>query len=180
MAWFTAGTRVRREGKRTDRYLDLAGCLTVGIKQREGQLELKALTAPPRAFRLAGIAGRKDQWAKSSLAMGGKARGRARLAGRWLPVRKARMVLSEPGCNVELARIEAFGRRFFSLGFEAASAGILERTLARFFAARGPLPAARLAARRSLSYPAWLASVAPASGPRGKTPSRGRRGSRSR
>jgi hypothetical protein len=104
--------------------------------------------------------------------------GRAHLMGRWLAVGKARMVLPQKGCDVELASVEAFGRRYVSLGFEAVSPAALERTLARFFAARGGMSGARIAARYSLSYPAWLASVAPASARAGRSPSRSRRGPR--
>jgi hypothetical protein len=174
VAWFVQKDRVRREAKRIDRYLDLAGCATLGIKQRQGKLELKARTAPPRLFKLAGVAGYRDQWGKSSLSLGNT----TRLAGRWVPVAKARMVLPQKGCDVELARIEAFGRRYFSLGFEAVAPAALERTLARFFAARGAMPGTRIAPRYSLSYPVWLASVAPAFVRAGRTPSPGRRGSR--
>ena len=155
IAWFAQGERAEHEKRRTDRYLDLAGNPDLGIKQREGKLELKARAAKARAFRLAGIAGRKDAWVKWSTAL----RGTTRLPGRWLPVAKARMVLSLPGCDVELARLEALGRRFFSLGFEATSTASLDRALARFFAVRGLMPGARLVAGRALSYPEWLASL---------------------
>ena len=55
-----AGTRAHR------RVLAPAPVRTVGVKQRQGKLEVKALVAGPRPFSLGGVVGRVDQWVKWS------------------------------------------------------------------------------------------------------------------
>jgi hypothetical protein len=147
IAWFIHGKRARREVKRTDRYLHLGRVTTLGLKLRQGKLEVKLRATAP------------SEWVKWSLPAGNV----GRPAGRWLALAKQRIVLEEKGCDIELARIAAFGRHYFSLGFEATSGTALGRALARFFASRGLMPAPGMKAGRALSYPAWLASVAPVS-----------------
>jgi hypothetical protein len=58
---------VKQERPRTDEYLLLPNCETVGVKQREGQLEVKALVDVPQPFAQGNVAGQIDQWVKWSL-----------------------------------------------------------------------------------------------------------------
>ena len=57
---------VKLERERNDDYLLLPGCDTVGVKQRQGKLEVKALVAGPSPFSLGAVVGRLDQWVKWS------------------------------------------------------------------------------------------------------------------
>jgi hypothetical protein len=57
---------VKLEKRRDDDYLLLPDCGTVGVKQREGKLEVKALVAGPHFFSLDEVVGQVDQWVKWS------------------------------------------------------------------------------------------------------------------
>ena len=175
---------VKREKERTDEYLRFPDCDTVGVKQRQGKLEVKALVASGRPFALAsaGVTGRMDQWVKWSFASSLHAQLEAELeqAGPWAKVVKDRFLQkysfgsgrllgvlpdSRPadGCNIELTRlsVKADAWDWFTLGFEAFGPSgrviaILDQAVEQFFAAHGPAPVP-LTSRDSRSYPAWLA-----------------------
>jgi hypothetical protein len=188
--WFTAGDpQPDLEPGRGDEYLLFPNSDMVGVKLRQGKLEVKALVHPPRPVSVvAGVNGRTDQWVKWSFEDEGlKALDAGlRQSGCWVKVVKERylrkfsadagQVAEVPakqkpfpglGCNVELTSIEveAETRRWFSLGFEAfgppgATPKILDETLGQFFIGRGPAPGVSLNVLASFSYPTWLATFA--------------------
>lgn len=57
---------VKLEKRRDDDYLLLPDCGTVGVKQREGKLEVKALVAGPHLFSLGEVVGQAGQWVRWS------------------------------------------------------------------------------------------------------------------
>lgn len=188
LEWFSAGENLTPERVREDEYLLFPGCDTVGVKLREGKLEVKTLQAASRPLDLdGGITGRTDQWVKWSFGNEGlKTMKEALLESeRWGRVSKERFLrkfsydsgnpvevqseekpLPTSGCNVELTRlrVNADPGEWFSLGFEAfgapaSTAKILDDTLRKFFGEHGDMPGVRLTGRESLSYPAWLATL---------------------
>jgi len=187
--WFKDGQpSPELEDSRVDEYLLFPDCDSVGVKLREGKLEIKAMLCAPRPISMgAGINGRTDQWVKWSF----KSEGLRDLnlglhqSGKWVKVRKERClrkfsadanIVEVPakqkpfpiaGCNVELTRIEVEEdpRFWFSLGFESfgpsgSTSKILDDTLRLFFKKRGLMPGVPLNGLASLSYPAWLATFA--------------------
>lgn len=187
--WFGAGRQLEAEGEREDRYLLFPECETVGVKLREGKLEVKARVSGPGPFAVAdGVRGRTDQWVKWSFASEGlqTLTGDLLRSGRWVGVRKERYLrkysvdsgqveevpprqkpLPVSGCNVELTAVgvDAEPASWYSLGFEAFGnpaglAGTLEEAVRSFFAVNGGMPGVTLSERESLNYPAWLATLA--------------------
>ncbi|MGH8579874.1 MAG: hypothetical protein ACREVK_07080 [Gammaproteobacteria bacterium] len=70
--WFSQEAHLEHEGVRHDRYLLFPSCDTVGVKLREGLIEIKARVAPPVPFNLGpGLSGRTDQWVKWSFSAAG-------------------------------------------------------------------------------------------------------------
>jgi len=163
---------------RTDGYLYPTGA-ALNVKVREGRLEMKrrdamgdAVVFNPR------IEGYVEHWRKWSFALAsGEA---AEVFGRadplWIDVRKTRRMrsyrldeagrvtpvsaaaASPSGCAVELAHVEAAGRRWWSLCFEAYGddaplADLLVHT-ARHVFAHGDPPALDLG--HSAGYAGWL------------------------
>jgi hypothetical protein len=193
LEWFKAGQALESEGGQVHEYLLLPDVSTVGVKLREGKLEIKAMASAPRPLRrVLGASGRTDQWVKWSFASEGLQTLAPELqrSGRWLKVRKERflrrfsaggdglveetsrlMTFPPSGCNVELTRItvEADPRFWFSLAFEAfgppaLAVKILEIAIRSFFQEHGRAPGIRLSQRNSLSYPAWLVKLTRAPG----------------
>lgn len=188
LQWFGAGQAVDSEGTREDQYLVFPGCDTVGVKLREGKLEVKAMLSPSRPIDLAeGINGRTDQWIKWSLDSKALSILEDELlqSGRWIRVRKTRFLrkfsldsdtpvevpvwerpFPSKGCIVELTRVGVGAdlTSWFSLGFEAfgpgrSDVGVLYETARHFFHLHGSMPGVRLTGREALSYPAWLATL---------------------
>jgi len=177
------GPFVKLERERIDEYLLLPQCDTVGVKQRQGKLEVKALIAGPRPFSLGGVDGRQDQWVKWSFAPSDAITFQLEIeldqSGPWRKVVKKRylqkysfdsgLVVVSPdqrpdtGCNIELTVIgvKANIGTWVTFGFEAFGPSarlmaLLDEAVRHFFTVHGPAPV-RLDGRDSLSYPAWLA-----------------------
>ena len=177
---------VKQELPRADEYLLLPNCETVGVKQRQGRLEVKALVAGPRPFAQDGVAGRVDEWVKWSLkpaaSIASALEAELHQTGVWCTVEKRRSTQKyaavaggvapvspdawpDAGCNIELT-LAGVGRdkeSWLTFGFEAFGrpdqvAGLLAEAVAHFFAAHG-LPPLALSEHSSLSYPAWLAHL---------------------
>ena len=188
LSWFKAGQALETDEVQVHEYLLFPDCDTVGVKLREGKLEIKAMVSAPRSFsRDLGVAGRWNQWVKWSFASEELKTLAPPLqqSGRWLKVRKERFLrkfsagrdglveetarprsLPATGCNAELTRItvEADPRFWFSLAFEAfgppaLAVKILEIAIHSFFQEHGRAPGIRLSRRNSLSYPAWLVKL---------------------
>lgn len=148
LRWFRRGDLWAAQPERTDAYLLLPGCDTVGVKLREGRFEVKARTAAPRAVHYpGGVSGHCDAWVKWSREAG-SAENLRRFLGddgeRWLEVRKRRFLRGfavpgdpashEPrevrigdvrpprGCGVEITEVsvaEPEPSRWWTLGLEA-------------------------------------------------------------
>jgi hypothetical protein len=135
------------EAARSDRYLRLPGCQTLGAKLREGKFELKALCAAPTRFALPhGVVGRSDSWVKWSYGeppvepfvaalLAEPAETVAGDHATWVDVTKLRwrrmFSLDGPlrevpfdqqpqqGCGFELSQVSVFGAQYWSLACEA-------------------------------------------------------------
>jgi hypothetical protein len=180
---------VKQERQRFDEYLRLADCDTVGVKLREEQrLEVKSLVAVPRPCPFSQATGRVDQWVRWSLkpsaAIVETLKADLLKSGPWTKVVKNRYTQKYAmdsgkcaavspdawpvaGCNVEmtLLNVEAHVDAWITFGFEAFGRpahvmALLDEAVRYFFAAHGA-PPIQLAGRDSLSYPAWLAMLAP-------------------
>jgi hypothetical protein len=174
---------VKQERPRTDDYLLLPNCETVGVKQREGRLEVKALVAGPHPFAQGSVSGQTDQWVKwglqPSAAIALPLTADLQQSGKWLSVTKRRYTqkvalmaggltavspdtFPDAGCGIELTLVDvaAHNGRWLTFGFEAFGetdrTGLLHRAITHFFNRHGP-PPLRLREQDSLSYPAWLA-----------------------
>jgi hypothetical protein len=186
--WFTAQGLVSREPTREDEYLIFPGCDSVGVKLREGKLEIKALVSASRPLMLdAGINGRMDSWVKWSFdsTMLHQLDTVLHESSHWLKVRKTRLLrkfsgdsgylvevdATQPlfplmGCNVELTSIEVEGdaQPWLTLGFEGFGPlsmihKMLIDTIQMFFQKQGMVPGLTLSGRISSSYPSWLAAL---------------------
>jgi hypothetical protein len=180
-----AGPFVKQERPRTDDYLLLPNCQTVGVKQREGRLEVKALVDGPQPFAQGNVSGQLDQWVKWSLQPSAEIAlpltADLQQSGRWLGVTKRRYTqkvalvggkltavspdtFPATGCSIELTLVDvaAHNGRWLTFGFEAFGqtdrSRLLHQAMTHFFTLHGPPPLA-LMTRNSLSYPAWLAQL---------------------
>ena len=183
--WFQSGTgRAEAQAPRVDYYLDLQEMDGLGIKLREGKVEVK------RRQRQYGIrcfceqaAGLVEHWRKWSfeLSMGeGALSDSLRPASSWMAVRKERQLRKyrveeddhlvpvpaeaypERGCSVELSSLCVEGQDWWSLCFEAfGDESSLRQTLLlvveEVLACEGvPFP---LDANASYGYPRWLVAL---------------------
>ena len=176
LAWFQRGRmEPRPEPSRVDHYLRQTGGGSMGIKLREGRLEIKERVAQYGETQLsARAAGFVEAWDKWSFPLSSTLDD-PQLASSWIEVRKTRQVytlqISEgaaspldefmfltAGCNLELAQIEVRGEAWWSLGLEAfgEASGNLRRftIVANYAFTRGESPI--LETGFSCGYPAWL------------------------
>ncbi len=171
--WFGGG---RAAPWREDRYLVLPGVADMGIKRREGRLDIKGRTAVLGDHVVApGIEGYAERWGKWSydMAIWDRFRGHGTiLVGKRRVQRHfllspggstqemAERDLARRGFSLELTRIRLAGAHHWSLAIEAAPddgtlLGDLLRTLPRLLdGLPQPLPL-----DHSRSYPAWLSSL---------------------
>jgi hypothetical protein len=176
---------VIQERPRTDEYLLLPNCQTVGVKQREGRLEVKALVDGPQPFAQGNVSGQLDQWVKWGLQPSASIAlpliADLQQSGSWLSVTKRRYTqkvallggeltavspdtFPDAGCSIELTLVDvAAGQAsWLTVGFEAFGETdrlrLLDRATTYFFTLHG-LPPLALTTRNSLSYPAWLAQL---------------------
>ena len=173
--WFQRRCPMADENRRTDSYLVMPGSTVVGVKLREGRLEIKAQREPAREVRYPnGVAGRADGWIKLSLETSIESTGLS-----LINVNKHRRLQcysfdaghptlvgagdqSVEGCSCELTALEIGDRKFWTLGLEAFGPAehvdaILAATASYVFAPEAcPKP---LRIQMSFSYPAWLLSL---------------------
>jgi hypothetical protein len=173
----------REEAPRCDRYVVLPGVESVGVKLREGMLEVKALQGAVEVAGFPGdVSGRCYCWVKWACAadkLDGLTAMRDGTPQGWVAVEKVRWVTTyslaphhadtlrapTPTYQVELTRLKLGGARWWTLGVEVV--GPMDRVrddlrLAAhaFFESKYPALGldAALSAQTSWSYPAWLAS----------------------
>lgn len=153
---------------RTDHYLVFPEP-GVGVKMREGRLEIKQRVGVRAEPEWAGI---MEHWVKWSA---DAAPDHFRGNGTWRAVRKSRRLLvlvpgeagllpapsgSDPGegCNLELTELEMDGTRAWTLGFEAYGAfrreQLLKSVVCRHATDLTMIPAS---IGQSMAYPEWLA-----------------------
>ena len=177
--WFRTLGRAEIQQPRVDYYLHLADEPALGIKVREGRLEIKKRT---RAYGAAtirpGVGGVIEGWRKWSFELARVEAGRdigIDDGSPWLPVLKARKLLRfavigdrhfllrvqvrpERGCEVELTSVSVGANRRWTVGLEAfgahsATMGDLLAVASRIFEAE---TAPSLTVPDSYGYPAWL------------------------
>lgn len=183
--WFGAG-EANREDQRTDEYVLFESCHTVGVKERKGKLEIKALVRAPHpvAFAL-DMARLLDHWLKWSFKLPPSEEFAKELdevdrlsilKQRWL--RKFETVgngfrevpltaFPDEGCNAELTKLEvldigAAPSIWWTLGFEAFGTrslleGYLGKSLEHVVGRR--TLAVPLNKTASKSYPVWIDSL---------------------
>lgn len=179
------GPFVKLERERTDEYLLIPDSDKVSVKQRQGNLEVKALVAGPRPFSLLGVSGRMDQWVKWSFkpsdTIAKQLGSELHSGGPWRKVEKTRYLQKysfdtgpvavspdqrpDTGCNIELTvvNVKANVGTWFTFGFEAFGPSgrvmaLLDEAVQHFFVAHGK-PPVQLEGRDSLSYSTWLAML---------------------
>lgn len=161
--------------ERQDLYLSTAGCEHLGIKLRQEQLEIKWRVAELGVLRCWDLAGKAEQWIKSTCAEPELkwVLPKFRVEGLWIRVKKVRsqrqyQVLSnqsliavpaspssDPGCAVELTTLRIKGEPWWTLGLEASSdrLGDIQVVATEVLKTyRGP----KLEFQDSYAYPKWL------------------------
>ena len=177
--WFLQGAfPPKAEPQREDLYLSLPHNDDLGIKQREGRIEVKRRLADRGAQSFEqGTVGRLEQWVKWSFKLeDGPPTDLLEPAGSWISTLKSRSLRKfallskeeaqevdpakpvDEGCNLELTVLRFVGNDWWSLGFEAfGQLANVERNLRlsvkQAFAADDVLA---LRAGDSYSYPKWL------------------------
>jgi hypothetical protein len=164
-AWFAALGPLPPEEARTDRYLIPTEGGALGLKVREGAVEVKQRTGSvSRVGLAAGQEGRVEAWRKWRLGPPG---GRPALG--WVDVAKRRrqrrlVAAGRSRCALELAEVVANGEAWWSVGLEASGGEIADRWRVFRAASRRWLPGAPpLARHASMGYPRWLREAAPGS-----------------
>jgi hypothetical protein len=183
-AWFVGlSDHVRSEPVRVDHYLPVDDTDTLGIKFREGRIEVKQRLAPPRRIALGCGVGTLELWRKwgFSLAQIDGVQEMPELCNTWTPVEKQRLLcdyrigpageiepleapdLTIPTCSVELTDVRARTKTAWTLAFEAdGPMEALTPTLAHV--ARKVLSTAggaEMEREHSYGYPRWLQLIQP-------------------
>ena len=179
--WFgKLGKKLINETERTDTYLVLPDTNKVGIKVREGRVEIKKMIDLPDEIRInENIAGQSEIWQKWSFAT--RQSGNLPLSfilepSQWINIRKSRSLyrfaieagelkphkastpIPENGAHIELAEISIKGNPWWSLGVEAfgnhkqlkENLGLISNQVINNF------DHDHFAMQTSKSYPEWL------------------------
>lgn len=187
LAWFRrGGQKPVAVSSRVDYYLRLADGDgdRLGIKLREGRIEIKQRHGPTRVVRLHDrVAGQVEHWRKWSFPLdqaGSELSGLLLPPSSWIGVEKARRLRTyrvggddtivavsateypERGCSWELTGLRVRGEAWWSLGFEAfgEQATLRQRLLlvAEHVLCADEPPV--LEVQASFSYPRWLLVLA--------------------
>jgi hypothetical protein len=178
-AWFRGGGREPTvQPVRVDHYLRLVDGEHLGIKLREGRLEVKQRERSLPVTRFdSRVAGVMELWRKWSIPLAG---GLHRVSGdpgaSWIEVEKERALcrywlagdrgivatttdwFPDQGCDLELTAVRVRGREWWTLALEAyGQAGSIQENLLRVAEAvfgAGDPPS--LNAQDSYGYPRWL------------------------
>ena len=180
-AWFHGGLgQVTPAQARVDHYLRIAEGDALGVKLREGRIEVKQrqrqLGAMPLQARVSGIVEHWRKWSFPLTRRTGPALDTPVPALGWVGVHKERQLsryrltgdgklvamsparYPEQGCDLELTQVTAAGSEWWTLGFEAfgTEPGLEELlSLAAGELLRGTKPPL-LPVEKSYSYPRWL------------------------
>lgn len=178
-AWFKAFGKRVVQPPRVDQYL-LGTDATLGIKTREGSLEVKQRSTDRGEFTFRpGITGRVESWVKWSFPLATSAAPINLDAANWMPVTKVRQLLlytfSEQGeinlnppgeyptpfIGLELTELQlAEKESWWTVGLELNGPPESDHSdLLRLAEHVFQSPPAELAQAQSLSYPAWLKMV---------------------
>src|SRR5579862_9351235 len=179
--WFEQGMLVEADKKtRTDHYLFLPRIASVGVKLREGKLEVKRRVAD---FGIAPISsratGRLGFWRKWSFTISDEG-GEKAPDRHWLSIEKRRLlrkyvlddsgfrsvnpggIFEDFGCTVELTRLKVRDVDWWSFGFEAfgPDENRLRETLEQVATnCLDGLDHPSLSGENSYDYPEWIASL---------------------
>ncbi len=175
---------VKKEELRTDEYLIIPKCTTVGVKQRQGKFEVKAQIGTPEKYLNDLISGEINYWSKWSLqpseANKDFLKNELQLSGEWLKINKVRYLIKlsksedriievspeewpEAGCQVELTQVWEEGKTkiWYSLGLEAfgdtfQNMDTILKDSILFFLSKRKKTYIPLSTDYSMSYPDWL------------------------
>jgi len=181
MAWFgRMGSLLEEQPGRVDHYLRRLDNDSLGVKLREGRLEIKQRIGPPRVVDFhPKVSGLVEGWRKWGFPL---AQNEPPLSGpdaAWIAVVKKRQlrryrvtedgqvenvaVEAEPaqGCELELSRIEVAGQSWWSICFEAFGQEANREEYLRLTAHHvfGVIEPPLLEIEASFSYPAWLGNI---------------------
>jgi len=182
--WFEQDqTEAISQEEREDRYLCLPKRQELGIKLREGNLEIKRQLDDRGVQKIAkGIKGRIEKWLKWSFTLDSQDEEQTNLSASqkaWIVVKKIRRSKTyrvtshgeievvkagkelDQGCHIELTELSALEQEWYSLGFEAfGQEDALEKMLQRALEVAlttSDLPS--LKAKQSYGYPKWLSRL---------------------
>jgi hypothetical protein len=184
-AWFHQGAgKVERHAAREDHYLRLRDTYALGIKLRQGRIEVKRRVRRPGVVRFhESVTGIVEHWRKWSFQLAEPDRALSSLSvptTSWIPVRKERMLRTyrltidnhvvpasasealRQGCEMELTRVHAAEQDWWTLAFEAfGEESVLQEQLelvARHVFAADEPPSFN--ASQSRGYADWLGRTA--------------------
>jgi hypothetical protein len=180
--YFHQGTIVSPVEEREDWYLQLPQNDDLGIKLREGKVEIKKRVADRGMYQFAEqVAGRVEEWMKWSFAseVENQIFLEQNFKQEWIAVKKSRQQKTyhildqkitevidptcptEQGCNLEIATLEMQKQTWFSLGFETfGERDRLQETfeqIVHHVLENSQFPP--LQAEHSFSYPGWLSAL---------------------
>lgn len=166
--------------ERTDHYLAIPDCEYLGIKLRQGQLEIKWREAKLGVLQSGELAGQSEKWRKWSCQSVPDTLPEADLVtGRWISVAKSRSqrryqvfpnqsLTAVPvaqslhqGCSVELAKLSVAATAWWSLAFEAFGeeadlVNVLQIVAHHVLQTYSGL---KLQVQDSYAYPQWLSLI---------------------
>ncbi len=166
--WFEQdelGGKLQAPEEREDVYLYSPGCEYLGIKLRQGRLEIKWRNAELDIVRLGeGLEGKLEKWGKwmcedpsqesfKPEAVLGKLS--------WVSVKKVRLQRLYDDCAMEITQLNVKGNDWWSLAFETlgAEATKLEQLKTIATQAFETYNGSQLQAQDSYAYPSWLCLV---------------------
>ena len=166
--WFgqdELGGKLQAPEEREDVYLYSPGCEYLGIKLRQGRLEIKWRNAELDIVHLGeGVEGKLEKWGKwmcedtsqesfKPEAVLGKSS--------WVSVKKVRLQRLYDSCAMEITQLSVNGNDWWSLAFETlgAEASKLEQLKNIATQAFETYNGSQLPAQDSYAYPTWLSLV---------------------
>jgi len=185
LSWFHQGEGQPAEPlPRVDHYLQIADGDSLGIKLREGRIEVKQrqrqLGAVRFHERVTGIVEHWRKWSLSLASQTGNFAGMTMPAPGWVGVHKERQLsryritghrkliamspaeYPDQGCDLELTRVRGSGCEWWTLGFEAfgGEANLQEHLSLAAEQLLGAADPPLLPVQNSYGYPRWLQIVA--------------------